>query len=62
MSRIPKILDGTRCAKCRGFILHRVDGIPFCSECQKKIEAQIKERIPKLKNKVLISEREGKLY
>jgi len=59
MSRVPKILDGTRCAKCKGFILHRVDGIPFCSECQKKIEAQIKERVPKVRGKVLVSERVG---
>lgn len=57
MSRVPKVLDGTRCAKCKGFILQRLDGIPFCSECQKEIEAKIKARLPKLKNKVLVSER-----
>lgn len=56
MARVPKTLDGTRCAKCKGFILHRVDKIPFCSECQKKIEAQIKERVPKVRGKVLVSE------
>jgi hypothetical protein len=59
MSGVPKALRGTRCAKCRGFILERLDGIPFCSECQKKIEAEIKARVPKLRGKVLVSERVG---
>jgi ribosomal protein L37AE/L43A len=56
---VPKPLRGTRCAKCNGFILERVDGIPFCSECQKKIEGEIKSRVPKLRGKVLVSERVG---
>lgn len=59
MSMVPKALQGTRCAKCRGFILERVDKIPFCSECQKKIEAEIKTRVPKVRGKVLVSERVG---
>ena len=59
MSVIPKALNGSRCAKCKGFILHRPDKIPFCSECQKIIEAQIKERVPKVRGKVLVSERVG---
>ena len=56
---VPKALNGTRCAMCRGFILERVDRIPFCSECQKKIEAKIQERVPKVRGKVLVSERVG---
>lgn len=57
MARGPNALNGSKCAKCKGFILYRPDGIPFCAECQKEIEAQIKERLPKLKGKVLVSER-----
>ena len=56
---VPRALQGTRCAKCRGFILERMDGIPFCSECEKKIEAEIKARVPKVRGKVLRSERVG---
>lgn len=56
---VPKALQGFRCGRCKGFILERVDGIPFCSECQKKIEGEIKARVPKLRGKVLVSERVG---
>ena len=56
----PKALSGSWCAMCKGFIIHRIDNLPFCSECQKKIEAQIKAQVPKVKNKVLVSERAGR--
>jgi hypothetical protein len=59
MSKATRVLDGNRCAKCRGFILHRPDALPFCSECQKKIEAEIRARVPKVRGKVLVSERVG---
>jgi ribosomal protein L37AE/L43A len=59
MSAVPKALQGTKCAKCSGFILERVDGIPFCSECEKKITGEIKERLPKVRGKVLVSARVG---
>ena len=55
----PKALSGSWCAMCKGLILHRLDKLPFCSECQKKIAAQIKARVPKVRNKVLIGERVG---
>jgi hypothetical protein len=54
---IPKALTGSKCARCKGFILYRPDALPFCSECQKKIEAEIKNRVPKVRNKVMVSEK-----
>lgn len=59
MARVPKALDGVRCGKCRGFMMIRPDKIPLCSECEKKIVAEIKARVPKVRNKVLVSERVG---
>ena len=59
MARMPTALNGLRCAKCKGFMITRPDKIPFCSECEKKIVAEIKARVPKVRGKVFVSERVG---
>lgn len=54
---VPRDLNGVYCAKCKGFMLVRPDKLPFCSECAEKIEAEIKARVPKVRDKKLVSER-----
>ena len=59
MARMPTALAGHRCGRCKGFMLTRPDKIPLCSECEKKMVAEIKARVPKVRGKVLVSERVG---
>lgn len=39
-----------RCVKC-GAPMVRMDNIPFCSQCEKKVTQEVSQRIPKLSKK-----------
>lgn len=45
-----------KCMKCGNFKLERPDKLPFCSECERKIEAEVKNRVPKVGKKKLVSQ------
>ena len=39
---------GSRCAKCKKLMVIRLDNLPFCSECEKKLCEEANAKLKKI--------------